>query len=539
MTESAREELLRLQKKLYRKNRQLIHDSVIATDPHLINYEATYLKHVKKYQRLASFEELDRSLEEADIIYVGDYHTHKQSQRSFLRLLRRYIKKDRHPLIAMEVIGSHHQKQVEAYLKGSLSDRVFLKKIGFRQHWFFDLWQNFRPLFDFARYHQLPIFGIEAPEKPVQSVEQRDVFFAEQITELFIKNPERKIFVFVGDWHIAPQHLPRQVDIKLASKKLSAQKLILYQNSDAIYWQLAKKELEHQVELVKVAKDAYCRMHTPPILCQQSFLNWIDQEEGEFDYADAKITFLGYLEQIAKFLSIKLGPEKDEFEVYTCGDLSFLKRLRESGFFSPDEMKVIKSQILRSESYVIPRLKIVYLAHLSVNHAAEEAAHTLRNLCAGNEFPRPMQDAFYANIIHEALAFFGSKIINHKRKCSRYCDFVRMAKEYAANKPLSYEDKLTCEVAELFIEHENKQKKREPFHPNKIKNFSTDLFLALTHAIAYALGEKMFHGMLEGVLSRQTLAELHYDPMVEEGEALWRYYDLEDQLKGVKLPRRS
>ena len=41
------------------------------------------------------------------------------------------------------------------------------------------------------------------------------------------------------------------------------------------------------------------------------------EHEGEtFDFADAKQSFLDYLDRIASFLDIKLGPEKDEVEVY-------------------------------------------------------------------------------------------------------------------------------------------------------------------------------------------------------------------------------
>jgi hypothetical protein len=92
-------------------------------------------------------------------------------------------------------------------------------------------------------------------------------------------------------------------------------------------------------------------------------------------------------------------------EVYTCGDLSFLERLETDPDFTRKEVRRIKKQILASESYYIPQQKIAYLASLSLNHAAEEASHFIRNLCAGNEFPREPADAFYANALHEAVGF--------------------------------------------------------------------------------------------------------------------------------------
>ena len=65
--------------------------------------------------------------------------------------------------------------------------------------------------------------------------------------------------------------------------------------------------------------------------------------------------------------------ECEQVSVYTAGDLSFLGSLPGRGF-SRLEIAQIEQQILSRESYYIPRARIAYLAGLSLNHAAEEAA---------------------------------------------------------------------------------------------------------------------------------------------------------------------
>lgn len=535
---SPRKELLGLQKKIYRNNKQIIQDSVIHQDKSFKTYENRYKRAVSKYRSISSFEEMDDAMMEANLILVGDYHTLNQSQRSFLRLLRRFAQRTTNFSIGLEVIQARHQEYLNKYMEGKVSDQTFLKKIGFQEHWFFDLWDNFRPIFDFARYHQVPIHGVEADPSVGTSLKKRDEETARLLFEVFREEPERKFFIFIGDLHLAPQHLPREL-IKIFKKnKIPVKIMTLYQNSEAIYWQLAEKEVEDKTFVVKISEKEFCRMHTPPIISQQSYLNWLQHEGETFDFADAKQTFIDYLERIASFLGIELGPEKDEVEVFTCGDLSFLKKIRESGAFSKKELREIKRQILRSESYYIPKLKIAYIANVSINHAAEEAAHTLRNLCAGEEFPRPMQDAFYANILHEGLGFFGSKIINHRRKCFRPGEFKKLIHYLESHKEAASGRGLEYQISTLFLEHEKKAKKKTPFHSNKIKSLSVDQFLGVTHALGYYMGDRLFYGLLDHHVSKEFVRHLHYDQMEEEGDPVKRYFEIQEKLRGVKLPKR-
>jgi hypothetical protein len=112
-------------------------------------------------------------------------------------------------------------------------------------------------------------------------------------------------------------------------------------------------------------------------VAQQSFLDWV--EDGELvETTQPEQHFRDLARLIAAYLGIDLGEALDAVEVYTAGDLSFLERLREGGAFSARELAAIRRQILSRESYYIPRLRIAYLAGLSMNHAAEEAAHFLR-----------------------------------------------------------------------------------------------------------------------------------------------------------------
>lgn len=440
-------------------------------------------------------------------------------------------------MVGIELLHAQHQKTLDNFLSGKINESTFLKKINLEEHWIFDLWDNFKPLFDFCKYHRVPMFAIEVA-KIGADLKTRDKKTARLVSQIVRENPKKKLFVFIGDLHIAPPHLPWDVTEELTkSGDGKIRDLILYENSESIYWKLAEKGLDDTAEVVRIDERSFCRMHTPPIICQRSYLNWLEHEEGEIDYSDAKHDFLELVDRICEFLRIDLGHERERVELFTCGDLSFLKRLHEKKVFTKEEIGTIKNQILASESYYIAKARFVYLANLSINHAAEEAAHFIKHIKSGIEQPRELIDAFYANILHEALGFFGSKLINHKRKCNHEKDFKNLL-TFFKTVPVSHERELEYEASHLVVEYKKYERKRRPLRYTDVFRARMDLFLAVTHALGYMLGDKLYYGLMRRKISRQRIRKLFEDPWLEEGCPFEVYMELLDKLKGVQIPKR-
>lgn len=533
---SPREELLQIQKSLFRRNQRLINESILIKEADFNRYEAAYKRFVRAYRSIATIEEMMQACRSADIIYVGDYHTCNQSQRSFLRILKEVVKREKNFMIGMELLPQRHQKILDTFLKGKMSEATFLKKVGLKKHWVFDLWENFKPIFDFAKYYDLSIYGIDASARGA-TIRARDKSAAELLGGLLAAHPGKKIFVFIGDLHIAPPHLPQEVEKVLRRLGLSKKSLTLYQNSESIYWRLAAAGLEHDTEVVRIDEKSFCRVHTPPVILQRSYLNWLEHDEGEIDYADPKHSFMELADRITHFLKIDIGKEKEKVEVYTSGDLSFLAHLRKSRRFSTDEIASIKRQIIASESYYIPKLHIVYLSNLSINHAAEEASHFIKHICSGAERPRELFDAFYANILHEALGFFGSKIINHKRKCYHEKDFLKRV-QYLEKTPGPHKRQLEYETALLV--YQAKILERRGFAASDMEIFKKreDLFFAVTHALGYILGDKLYYALLDGLITKPELRRLYYDPWKGHGRPFQNYWNLLMKTRETRIPAR-
>src|SRR5207302_9679035 len=159
------------------------------------------------FLREAAFAELLEAGARADLVDVGDYHTLKQAQRSFLKLVQR--RKASRPLVlALEFVQGRHQAALDAFLGGRLSEERFLAAIEYARHSVFDTWSNFKPIFDEARRQKLPVIGIDLM---AGSLRDRDRYAARRIAAAIREHPDAQVFTLAGQLHVAPPHLPQAV----------------------------------------------------------------------------------------------------------------------------------------------------------------------------------------------------------------------------------------------------------------------------------------------------------------------------------------
>ncbi len=520
-----REELIKIHKRIFEKNKLKIIDRTVIDSQEFNKYEKEYEKACTDYKKISTYTALYKKIDERDILYVGDYHTLQQAQKFFLKIAKKIRKKSKKIIFALEAINANFQDELDTYLDGRILEEDFIKKIGYKKYWIFDIWQNFQPIFHYAREEKIPCFGIDFLPRGKHKIEKRDSEAAKIISKLAQNFNDYKILVLVGDLHISPTHLPQAVTNELEKRALKKSYLIIYQNVEKLYWKLVEKGLEHTKEVLEIDRDSFCVINSSPIIKQQSFLNWIEHEEGLISQNAPKKNFKALARRIAEFLDIHIEDEIGSFRVYTCGDLSFLEDLKKDKNFSKKEIKIIKNQILASESYYIPKRKIVYLANLSLNHAAEEASHFIRHVCSGEEEPQDFISAFYSKTLNEALGFFGSKIVNHKRKCPKKKMF---SAKYALlkNKKRTKEDEFEFLLAHYILMH---KKFEMGFVSKNIKELfllPQELFIAVTHVLGYMLGERMYNFLIEGKIAKDFIRNLFFNPFEEKDEARKTYFEL-------------
>ncbi|MBI3178292.1 MAG: ChaN family lipoprotein [Deltaproteobacteria bacterium] len=527
-----RQEIVDLHRAIFRRNQRRINASVAGYTGAFRRYEREYLRGVGRYEQPATLVELDAMLAQADVIYVGDYHTLAQAQRSFLRLLRR-LPTDRPVIVALEFVQGRHQAALDRFMRGAMSEQLFLRAIDHTSPWMSNGWESFTEIFAMARQRGWPVLAIDSPGRGPAgaSLAARDRYAARRMARALGHETRPRVIALVGELHVAPAHLPRAVGDELARLGGAARSLVVYQNCQEIYWQLEARGLEHEVELVRVAAGQYCLINTPPIVCQQSFLNALDLDDEIPSVEAPAENFKEYARLIASFFDLDLADALDDVEVATVADLSFLNALRERGDFSDADMRRIHKQILHSESYYIPRAKTAYLGNLSVNHAAEEAAHFVRHVVGGLGEPRLWVDAFYARCLEEALGFLGSKLINHKRKCATLASLERQATE----RGIPRRDR---RVARAVLLHTRMEQGRRVRGARALYAADADTFNGVTHMLGYRLGERLYYGLVSGRLAKSEIRTLFLEKFVAEGAALTTYLYLIGRTAKVRVPER-
>ncbi len=540
--ESARHELVSLHRAIFRRQKAELDASVDGYTRAFKSYEASYRRRVRRHQGPIQYNEVVRRARQSDIVYVGDYHTLKQSQKAYLKLVQRCLGFGRPVGLALELIQGEHQEHLDAWMKGRISEETLLRRVDFERHQVFPIWPNFRPILETARSQGLPVLAIDQ-FGPGVSLSKRDAYAAERISRWLLDQPDLQVHVLTGQLHVAPCHLPRAVKTALGQLGQGARDhLVVYQNCDEIYWGLTADGLEHTVEAVAISPREGCLINTSPIIVQQSYLNHLHEDDllDEALETAPERTFKGMCEALCTFLEIDPGDALDRVTVYSLGDLSFLADLASDERFSSRELSYMKKQILASESYYIPRSQLVYLANLSVNHAAEEAAHFLRHLVTDDEGDRHgLVDAFYARIMNEALAFFGSKIINPRRGCHHRPDLERLVRLWSQGDRRGLRE-LDVQAASMTLLHLDVERgKATRSVQNLYAEPSADLFNAVTHLLGYMMGDKLYYGMVRGRITKTEMRELFADPFEEEGAAFHTYFYLAGKVGRLRVPRRS
>lgn len=531
-----RAEIIRLRREIFARQRQIINEHVRGYDRDFLRYERRYKRAVRNFDRPATLAEIDTAALESDVVYVGDYHTLRQSQRAYVELVRRLAGRGRELVLALEFVPGRADEAAERFLRGRLSEAAFLRRIDYERRRGAGIWRNFKPIFEAARELELPLIGLERARSG--TLEERDRYAARRIATALRRRPGALVLVLSGQLHCAPMHLPQAVNLALGKRR--PRPLVVYQNAEPIYWELERTGHEHELEAVRIRQGEYCLFTASPLVAQQSYLDWLEDDGETMEAEQAERRFKELAGTIAGFFGVELRDALDRVSVYSGGDLSFIPRLRASGTFSRRELTLIRRQVLARESYYIPRAHIAYLAGLSLAHAAEEAAHFLRHVACGEEEPqRNLLDSFYGRALEEALAFFGSKVVVPGRRAATVEDFQRLRRHGTAGER---------QVAENVLAHKALEAgRRAPRLRQLYASDDIDLFNAVTHALGYMLGDLLYRAFVRGRLSKQEARELFLDPFEESGDAFHTYFGLvarftrpaRAQVRGAGVTRRA
>jgi hypothetical protein len=555
--QSLRQQLLKIQRIAYRKNLRYIEET-LADNKHLDRYAGEYNRCLHQYESISTDTELIRRVSTSDVVYHGDYHTLGQSQRSVLRVLREIVDK-REIILCLEMFHSDDQRFVDQYMNREITLRELFKKINYRKTWGFN-WEQWKPIIDLCKKHTIKVIGINSVhEKIKDSLLQRDMHSSKIIGKLVIRNPEALIYVVDGDYHIAPNHLPRQVEKRLDMFDIEVKRTIIYQNAPNLYWQLANDHKE-DANILQIDDDSFCIMNSTPANKLQSYLNWLDStlaayqpEQDEWVDASEKrgnTSIPAMTKTICTILELPYPEDElESLDIYYGSNLEFMEIMNSSPVLAP-LLPSVKNKLMNSEGFLIEYVKdgldsyLIYLPNSSLNIAAEESTHFLNATLRGRQdaYLKPF-DAFYNNVITEILGFFGSKLINPKRKVNSYHALRRYIGSFKSKSP-NKEERKNLTLSRLILQHryiENLSKNPEKFRTKFADIYKKGSMInrSLSTQLGYMLGDKLFYAVKKRRFSLKEVLDLFEEPFIEEYKSFKTYLDISKRVAKKKRKKRK
>jgi len=510
---------LTLQRSLFQHQQRQIARRVQGASKAFRAYEARYAAATRSFRRVIELDEVHARVAQADIVHVGDYHTLRLAQQTFEDLAQRAVAGRRRVVLALEFIEGRHQATLDAYLAGRLKSRAFLERIGHPYRGPFDIWPGFEPILELARRHRLEVVAIDRRATGPRSLKIRDGYAAERIARAASAADRPLVLTLIGQFHVAPGHLPREVERAL--RKVERRQLVVYQNAEGAWWRLARAGLSETARAVEMADDQVCVFSASPVVCQRSFLDYVEAESGDEPLTEPGLaaTFRHLVRDIGRLTGVRVAPRAlADVAVLTSSELGGFDRLVARAKFSTAEVKALERHLASRESAWIPRARAAWIASLSLNHAAEEAAHCVRWLAVGDamERARPRDQAFWARCLEEALGFFGSRLVNPARRCTTLAEWTQHFSESSGEAHRVAAFVLAIHAA--LGEDPGSARRLLPLGP-------LALFNGVSHALGYLLGDALARAFARGEVSRAEVKALFEDPFVDP-QATFRAWSL-------------
>jgi hypothetical protein len=322
----------------------------------------------------------------AQFLLFGDFHTLRQSQRSFLRTLRQLHDSDpeRPICVALEMFLANDQPLIDAFLDKRISEAEFLKKIDYYNKWGFP-WENYRPIIEYCVQNRIPILGINSDFDSPNRLIRRDEFAARILNQWAHHHPQHLCLCLIGEYHLANNHL-------LAGLEARQKTIRIVVNVD----EYALRPSNHPfatTEYLRLDSNFYCILDTAPWIKWQSLAMWEELHGNlehtlnadDFDpYTEHHYDFDYQLLHIIRSLNdlLQLGMSSSElshFDLYVRPDRATLQYIRNKLNLERWELQASDRRILADGFYYFSPSKTIVLNELSINRFAEIAGHYLYN----------------------------------------------------------------------------------------------------------------------------------------------------------------
>ncbi len=458
-------------------------------------------------------KELIETVQKTDVTFIADFHTFDQAQRTALRIIREAVQEPQNCkwMIGLELVPSQFQDALDAYQTDKIELQEFHQAISYTEDWGFP-WKNYEPIFDWAKENKVRLIGLNRPKilfptPENKELHDRDQWAAGIMTDLILNERKKcnpiKMLILYGELHVGTKHLPHQLH-KISQGLISW--TTIHQNQDRLYWQLAKQNLERQTEVIQLKKNVFCVFSSTPWAKLQSLVNWVDGESSQaFSNAGETEPSIDYLSMIqtygnwiAEFLTLP-PPPYEALSIFSIQNTKWIATQMKSELFTKKEIFLIDFHIQNNQRLLIPRVNVAYLGSPSQNGAAELAAiHLLRSQNPSDILYQKGSEDFHRRVLEATFGFFGSLLIQPKRKCDLPQDHLWRIKKLSNREQRGFRFELAARKIAIGI------LKKNPYPGLDLKTITSKSQLAPASMMgARFLGQILATGMHQMLLTDQ------------------------------------
>ena len=424
-------------------------------------YLREFSRAFRSYDSLLDSEQLQNALHAADVVLVGDYHALPGAQRYAASLLeQRAMAGDRPVVLGVETIFARDQHILDEGWRREVDESEVRQRIRFDIDWGYD-WAPFYELLVAARDHGEGLYGLDCmPRENLRKIGARDRHAAAKVAEIRQRHPNAVVFVLFGESHLAPGHLPRVLQKEMPGAKI----LTVLQNVDALYWRAAGEPVD-KVDAVRVRENVLCVFNATPLEKYESYRLFLDQWSRCDSGPDFAPTIYNLIDSLAAFLEInRYSPHngtQPKFlvdmlpEVHGNSSDAVLRRLLMRKGVTEQQAETMLARVGERGCAYLPQVNAFYVREFQMVHAAEDAARFLHHACRGlpmrlnghaasdtNDSRESLLtiDDFYRQVIENAVAYFGSRVLYPSRPAYENKDsfgLSRAACERTANLAIS------------------------------------------------------------------------------------------------------
>ncbi|MGR5112873.1 ChaN family lipoprotein [Vibrio jasicida] len=124
-----------------------------------------------------SVNQLTPALQRADVILIGEWHTHAGIHRFQTDMLKQLSSASRPLALSMEQVTRDKQAILDSYLNGEIGEQYFMKQS--------NAWPNYesdyRPLVEFAKQADIPVIAANAPKNIVRCIGRQGIDYLEKL----------------------------------------------------------------------------------------------------------------------------------------------------------------------------------------------------------------------------------------------------------------------------------------------------------------------------------------------------------------------